>query len=270
MNLSRSFCRTGSLIDLWITPIEAYSETFPLNYSEILSYQEKERWHRFKEATDRKRYLVSHIFLREVLSHITKGVIDPHCWRFTENKYGKPAIDTTTTRLPLLYFNLSCTQHVAVVAVSPSCPVGVDIEPFYRPVNTSLIDTVLSPGEKTWLQNRPSDVRLEDITRLWTVKEAYAKLLGLGLSLDFSSFEVTLDPVRIVRTERGKPQPKNLFLETWEIHIQDSSFHLSLAARCLSGGKLKVTSYVPELPFFESTYNNSADFEQAHGPDTYH
>lgn len=269
MSLSRPFCKTGAQIDLWITPIEAYSETFPLNYSEILSDQEQERWHRFREASDRKRYLVSHIFLREVLSYITEGAVDPHCWRFTEKKYGKPAIDTTT-ELPFLHFSLSCTQDVAVVAVSPSCPVGIDIEPFYRPVNTSLIDTVLSPGEKTWLQNRPSDVMLEDITRLWTVKEAYAKLLGFGHSLDFSSFEVTLDPVRIVRTERGKPQPKNLFLETWEIIIQDSSFHVSLAARCPSGSRLKITSFVPDSPFIKSMYNNLTDIEQTRGPDTYH
>ena len=59
--------------------------------------------------------------------------------------------------------------------------------------------------------------------RIWTVKEACAKALGLGLSLDFATIDVNLDPPRVrllyppvglatdfdvvttTQTSRGKP-----------------------------------------------------------------
>lgn len=226
------------------------------SYLDILSDRERQRYRRLQLEPDRRQYLVAHVLLRTALSRAAGGEVDPRRWRFTENDRGKPAV-TPAEGLPCLHFSLSHCSGLAVVAVSSTCAVGVDIEPLKRTGTPTPLDTILGPGERAWLQSRPPPVRWTDFTRLWTVKEAYAKLVGHGLSLDFTSFEVALDPVRMVRTETGGPQPDDLRLETREIHMGRRRYHLSLAARRPPVGVLAVTLRVLDSPLVELQHEQS-------------
>ena len=249
---SASLPQTESRIDLWLVPIGSSAVTLPTSYLDIVSDRERQRWRRLRLESDRRRYLVSHVLLRTVLSRTVEGTVEPCRWQFGESENGKPVIAAAAGLPPSLNFNLSHSEQLAVVAVSSTCPVGVDIEPLYRITGPDPTDTVLSPGELTWLRSRPLAARRVDFVRLWTVKEAYAKLLGRGLSLDFASFEVALDPVRMVRTETGGPPLDDLYLETRELQMRDGSYHLSLAAWRPPGGELGVTLHTLDSRFTES------------------
>ena len=241
INFYNSRQETISQINLWVAPTVAGSVVLPDNSFNILSNSEKRKFRRLLLESDRHRYLVSHTLLRKVLSYTVGGEVEPGRWLFTRNKYGKPAVDTKA-QLPNLYFNLSHSGRLAVVAVSLTCPVGVDIEPVIRTIDAEAhLDAVMSTGERAWLKSCPITLRGENLTRIWTVKEAYAKLIGKGFSLDFESFEVTLDPMRIVRTEFCGQHPDDLYLETRKIRILDGHYHLSLAALCPQAGEIGVT-----------------------------
>jgi len=208
--------------------------------------------------SNRNRYLISHGLKRLVLSRTVGGEVHPCCWKFRENEHGKPTI-AATAGLPCLNFNLSHSERLTVVAVCPTFPVGVDIEVLNGTIGTDPTDIVLSPRERAWIETRPLAKRKEDFVRLWTVKEAYVKLLGQGLSLDFSSIEVTLDPVRMVRTEAGGPQPGDLYIETRKIEMRDTAYHLALAIRCSSVGRPIVTLRILHSPFIELYHNDSME-----------
>lgn len=246
-------------INLWVAPTVAGSVVLPGNSFNILSNSEKKRFQRFLFDSDRHQYLVSHVLLRTVLSYTIGGEIKPFRWAFTHNKYGKPAVDTKK-QLPNLHFNLSHSGGLAVVAVSPTCPVGVDIEPLCKTIDADHFDAFTAPGERVWLDSRPIPLRGEDFTRIWTVKEAYAKLLGKGISLDFESFEVTLEPLRMAWAKFQSQPPDDLYLETRTFRMLDGHYHLSLAALCPLVGETVVTLRVlKDLSSIDSNFDDSMD-----------
>lgn len=257
MNSYDSRQETISQIDLWVAPTVAGSVVLPDNSFNILSNSEKIRYRRFLFESHRHQYLASHTLLRKVLSYTVGGEVEPGRWLFTRNKYGKPAVDTKA-QLPNLHFNLSHSGGLAVVAVSLTCPVGVDIEPLCKTIEADHIDFVISTGEREWLKSRPFTHRGEDFTRIWTVKEAYAKLLGKGFSLDFESFEVALEPLRIIRKKFPCQHADDLYLETRKIRILDDKYSLSLAAWCTQVGEVRVKLQIlSDLSSLDAKYDDS-------------
>lgn len=84
---------------------------------------------------------------------------------------------------------LSTASRAGLAAMTvAAAPVGVDLE---------LVDPtadipwrVLHPAEAAMLRSGGSEAKAEAFCRLWSVKEAYLKALGLGLSREPSSFAV--------------------------------------------------------------------------------
>ncbi|MBN2296559.1 MAG: 4-phosphopantetheinyl transferase family protein [Pirellulales bacterium] len=118
------------------------------------------------------------------------------------------------------------------MAVSSTSDVGVDVESLDQTMVENPADMVLSPAEHDWLESRPSTLRDRDFIKLWTVKEAYAKMIGRGIDLDFSSFEIAMEPLRIARSETGAQFTEDIYLTTQEISMHDGLYQLSLAAEC--------------------------------------
>jgi len=251
MNFNTHSLQAKSRIDLWVVLIEPKLDNLPAVYIDMLCEQEMQRYYRFRLESDRQQHVVSHALLRMALSRVTGGEVDPRSWRFTEDSRGKPVI-APMSGLPSLNFNLSHSGSVAAIAISSTCPLGVDIEPVVQSPDTDILDSILSTGELAYLNSRPALLRQLDFVRLWTLKESYSKLLGRGLSLDFSSFEIMLDPVRMSYTETNEPPPVDLYLETCEIEMPDSSFYqLSLAARRVLKGETEVVLHVLDSLFIE-------------------
>jgi 4'-phosphopantetheinyl transferase len=69
---------------------------------------------------------------------------------------------------------------------------GVDIE-FHRTVREfeGLAKRFFSPGEQSVLLAMPNEERIRGFYRLWTVKEAFLKARGTGLSFPLNRFDVS-------------------------------------------------------------------------------
>jgi 4'-phosphopantetheinyl transferase len=197
-----------------------------------MSDEERLQSRRFRRESDRLRYIASRLLLRQALSRASHGRVSPGQWQFREGAHGKLHIDAGAG-LPLLQFNLSHAGRIVVVAVSASCAVGVDVERMDRPLAVIPADVALTMRERAWLASQPEEAKTERFIQMWTVKEACAKLSGTGTSEEFSSFEVALDPARIVPL-KGSAQFKHLALETRELEMGGERYHLCLAAACSS------------------------------------
>jgi len=175
-------------IDLWFVNIEQIQdESLLKQYQNILHNSEYKRNQRFVFEKDRKRHLITRALLRSVLSEYNKD-IEPQDWRFTQNDYGKPEV-IPQMNTHYLNFNLSHSQQMIVLAVTNGKEVGVDIESLNSNTPTKeLAKHTFAPQEYKQLKSLNAQNFHERFFDFWTLKEAYIKACGMGLSIPLDSF----------------------------------------------------------------------------------
>lgn len=142
----------------------------------VLSSVEVEHAKRFRFARDRARYVRGRAFLRHALGAAT----DQHPARLalTETRNGKPFLDEK------LHFNLSHSAGLAVLVISASGPVGIDLEFIDRGIDVAgLAQSCFTKDEARSLLNLPAPEQAARFFAFWTAKEARMKLTGDGMSL---------------------------------------------------------------------------------------
>ena len=149
-------------------------------------------------------YLLAHALCRVALSHHAEEL--PTAWRFAPQPQGKPMIVAPRTARGL-HFNISHSRSMAVVAISSTYPVGVDVEDAHRPINVlSLAPRVLTAREHQACAQQPAPARA--FLHHWTLKEAYLKAQGQGISEGLTGIDMQVDPASLdlpvmVRDMRG-------------------------------------------------------------------
>ena len=155
---------------------------------------ERQRAARFVRDGDAKRYLASHAALRRLLG-------TPEVWVRGAN--GKPAFAS-----PPPHFNLSRRDSVALIGVSATHEVGVDVEPLQPMADADeLAQLHFTPREREGVARERGAARDRAFLRGWTRKEACLKATGRGLSLAPSSFECGVhaapEHVQVVTPQRA-------------------------------------------------------------------
>lgn len=148
-----------------------------------LTAAELRRYHAFAFDRHRLEYLATRALVRSVLG---RALDRPGAaLQFTVNAYGRPALDPPAE----LFFNLTNHPTLIACAVRRGAELGIDLEPLDRgPSIVELADTVFAPRELAALRALPADAQPDRALSLWTLKEAYIKARGMGLSLALDSF----------------------------------------------------------------------------------
>jgi 4'-phosphopantetheinyl transferase len=152
----------------------------------VLSPEERARAARFRQPGDRRRWSQARTALRQILARYSSA--PPEALRFAPGPWGKPALVGGAA----LRFSLSHAGPRAALAVARERDVGIDLEPLAPHLDrdlASLIAVGCSPAETARLLALPPDARLEAFLACWTMKEAYLKALGVGLSRDPRAIE---------------------------------------------------------------------------------
>lgn len=153
-----------------------------------LSVDERERCDGLRVEQDRRDFTIAHALLRRSLSRYAP--VHPNAWQFAANAHGKPALVNGA-----FSFSLSHTRGLVACAIAAGMPIGIDVESVSRVVDRQIADRFFSHEEAAMLRECPEDLRHVRFIELWTLKEAFLKALGLGLSgsLASVSFEVGAD-----------------------------------------------------------------------------
>ncbi len=164
-------------------------------FSTVLNDAERERAARFRAPKLQQHFSRCRSALRVILArYVGQAAADLN---FQYGQFGKPEL-----RDHRLQFNLSHSGNHALVAVSTQ-ELGVDLE-FIGKEKVDLdglIDMVCHPSERAALNVLGEAEKSAQFYRLWTQKEAYCKMSGLGLqqSLPVLHFQATAnDAVRQV------------------------------------------------------------------------
>lgn len=210
-----------SLIDVWIAPAQLDPALTLLPH--VLSQHDRNRGECFKVNTQRVRWLATRAMLRLALSAKTRGRVRPADWELEYDTLGRP---TVVAGLPQLNLSVSHCEYGSAIAISEDFDLGIDVESLDQPVDSCILTHFASAKERLALQQKSHSDRAPAFLKLWTLKEAYAKLLGLGLAADFSSIEFGFDPIRLIGRDR------------------DAAFRTS--AVCLNGHACQVTLALAE------------------------
>jgi len=183
-------------LHLWYAYPKDLNEAVAQACAPLLSEDERAQWQTFRFDRHRREYLTTRALVRTALSHYHP--LAPQSWRFQTNPYGKPTIDPDCG----LRFNLSNSPDLVVCLIAQGAEVGVDAEPIERAEKVAeLAPEVLSPLELVQLEALRGLERLDRILSLWTLKEAYIKARGMGLSLPLSKISFLFGGVEGVRLE---------------------------------------------------------------------
>lgn len=157
----------------------------------LLSQDELGRADRFVRDGDHHRFVASHAALRLVLGRHLGA--DPRALAFSATAAGKPylaGVFAGTCR-----FSLSNSGERALVGLSPSAEIGVDVEEMRAMPDLLLIARAhFAAGEIAALEALAPDDLTAGFFACWTRKEAVAKATGQGLSLPLDSFAVSVTP----------------------------------------------------------------------------
>lgn len=179
-------------VHVWVAfPDEITDASLYKAYSNLMTAKERERGRRYRFARHRRQFVLTRALVRTTLSRYSK--VEPHEWRFVQNQYGRPSIQTSQNHLGLK-FNLAHTNGLVACAVIRDASgdnrmVGVDVEnTARRGATVEIAKRYFSDREIADLRQTPEAKQRKRFFEYWTLKEAYIKARGMGLAIPLKQF----------------------------------------------------------------------------------
>ena len=209
------------------------------SYFEIISNDEFEKINKYIFDKDRHSCLLTRALIRYVLSRYVNK--KPYQWEFSINDYGKPAIKNIPEN-QLFKFNISHTDGLIALALTTTGDIGIDIEnlernktknksenkPETKIDNISIAKRFFSQKEAVIIKNAAQNTKMELFLDFWTLKEAYIKARGMGLSIPLDKFYFTITDNNI---DIGFDSEINDIPENWQFFKLnlDNKYKMSIA-----------------------------------------
>jgi 4'-phosphopantetheinyl transferase len=185
-------------IDLWLAECAAPDDRLLDRYRELLPVHERGAEWRLRRPADRRRYLVTKALVRTVLSRYSPT--RPPDWRFGTNAYGRPHVANDDAIERAICFNVSHTTEVVLVGVTGLRGLGVDIEAVRDgDFAVAIAERFFAATEVAAFRAQAPERRRDLFFQLWTLKEAYIKARGMGLSIPLESFAFDLQAPASIR-----------------------------------------------------------------------
>jgi 4'-phosphopantetheinyl transferase len=156
----------------------------------------------------------------------------PESLTFRANAFGRPMLSPPFDRAGV-FFSASHSGDLALIAVRIGRPAfAVDVEQV-RPLDDAdqLVARFFSPAEQEEYRTLDPADRQDAFWRGWTVKEAFVKAIGVGLSFPLDHFDVTLRPDRPAAIRRIQ----GVDAGPWDVRVIDlgASFRGALVGQDL-------------------------------------
>lgn len=148
-----------------------------------ISPERRERIARMKFPRKKTIALVTELLIRDEISKAVGA--DRTKIEFSYNEYGKPALKGAD-----YFFSVSHSGDFIAFSGGADSEVGVDIQ-IADHADYRIAERFFTPEEYAAICAAPLSER--EFFRIWTLKEAYVKMLGTGMATPFNSFSVLTD-----------------------------------------------------------------------------
>ena len=191
---------------------------------QFLSEDERSRADRFKREYLKRNFIAARGNLREILA--PRLDCEPNKIQFSYGDRGKPYIQNFQG----IYFNLSHSQDFAIYAVCSNREVGIDLEYINPQCDVdSIAERYFLPSEQKIISNLCDRDKYLAFYRAWTLKEAYGKATGEGITniLDYVDVSLLLE----------MPMGKTLQIKDWTLKLLDPELDIDsnyAAALCVA------------------------------------
>lgn len=227
-------------VHVWIAYPDAVSpEQLAEKYLHILDQEERDRYQRFYFDPDRHIYLAAHALVRTTLSRY--AACQPDKWHFIKGEQGKPNIDPALG-LPPLRFNLSHTKGMVACVIALDRDCGIDVERV-RSMNDmkGIAEAVFSDAEIAFLNAQPEADWPQTFFTFWTLKEAYIKAIGLGLSVHLRKIIFNISSA----TTRATVNQEELTDAGWHFqHWEPAATHHLAVVFQSQISRIKITTHI--------------------------
>ena len=153
---------------------------------------EMARWRRFLNADSRREFVLCRAALRDILcARLDCGNRE---LSFHETESGKPVACLRGKPAPV-NFNITHSGRHGLIAVVPEGRVGIDVEDRSTPRDIDGVASLtFTPAERAELAAADGVRKTKFFYRIWTMKEALIKALGVGFGLNPARFEIQAGP----------------------------------------------------------------------------
>lgn len=212
-------------VQVFVCPVSRVPQDHVIlsHYLSFLNAAEKLRYDQYLPQAARL-FLISRVLTKSVLAD--KLGISPHQVNIQLQPNGKPFVQDGKT----IYFNLSHSADVIVLAVTEEGEIGVDVERVNREFEWRRVDSVLALSEIDWIQENESTDPFSVYQRffqIWTLKEAYIKCTGEGMSrhLKKLNFHVLPEHIQFLDSTNDAQKTEEYYFESY---IYDCDFIFSI------------------------------------------
>lgn len=201
-------------VEVWWVDLDDLPAVSPAAYLALLDETEQHRAARFLRERDRRAFVAAHALTRALLAVVLAQ--PPHTLRFVHGPKGKPDLHPDHGA-PRVRFNLSHTTSAVVCAVAHDHALGVDIENRHREAEyLAVAQTHFAAPEIARLRAAAPQERAATFFAIWTLKEAYVKAHGAGLTIPLADFTVESTPPGIAFSPAIEDRPENWQLQLFE------------------------------------------------------
>jgi 4'-phosphopantetheinyl transferase len=168
--------------------------------------------------------------------------VAPQDWRFVDDAYGRPRIANEDPKAQDISFNISHTRSLVVLGVTSGRALGVDTEDIHaRRAAMDLVSHYFAAEEVAQLRATPPDLLQAHFFEYWTLKEAYLKARGFGLS-QLGQVAFDLSQERALRIGLHPPLLDDPARWVFWLLQADASHYVAICAE-------RAASEVPRLTF---------------------
>ncbi|MDF1684721.1 MAG: 4'-phosphopantetheinyl transferase superfamily protein [Legionellaceae bacterium] len=172
-SLSNTYSLNARRIDIWSFALDT---PLPHPGAALLNAEEQARAERFHFPHHQHHFTRARMMLRLILARYLNIPADQLVFDYAE--HGKPFLP----HYPELQFNLSHSGNQGLLAIGKTHALGIDIEKYADRPYEGIGSHVFSDQENATLKRMHPSLKPMVFFNFWAQKEAFIKMLGLGLS----------------------------------------------------------------------------------------